>query len=106
MIPSFATERLAAAVRYMACSNETLQKRLEGAYAEFHPLIPADFSEEMGAKYLAVVSQLTMKGSVSATAASMTDREALEIAASILDLFFALVGAKEARPVFNTASFL
>jgi hypothetical protein len=106
MIPGYASEKLASAVGYMACSNETLQKRLEVAYSEFHSLIPADFSEELGEKYLDIVSQLTKKGSMPATAATMTDHEAFGIAAAIVNLFFAVVGVKEASPVFNTASFL
>lgn len=106
MIPAYASEQLASAVGYMACSNETLQKRLEVAYTEFHSLIPADLSEELREKYLDIVSQLTKKGSMPATAAAMTDHEAFGIAESIVDLFFAVVGVKKAGPVFNTASFL
>lgn len=100
MIPSFASERLASAVRCMACGNEPLQKRLEGAYAEFHPLIPADFPKGLDKKYLDILSRLTREGSVRDTTSAMSDEEAVEIAASIVDLFFAVVGVKQAYPVF------
>lgn len=105
MIPSFASERLASAVRCMACGNEPLQQRLEGAYAEFHPLIPADFPEGLDKKYLDIFSRLTRNGSVRDTTSAMSDQEASGIAASIVDLFFAVVGLKQAYPVF-TKTFL
>ena len=106
MIPGYASAKLASAVGYMACSSETLQKGLEVAYTEFHPLIPAEFSGELREKYVDIVSQLTKKGSVPTTVAAMTNHEAFGIAESIVDLFFAVVGVKKAGPVFSTTFLL
>ncbi len=100
MIPSFASERLASAVRCMACGREPIQQRLEEAYAELHPLIPADFPEGLRQKYVDIISRLTGKGSVRDTISTMPDQEAAGIAASIVDLFFAEAGVKRMYPAF------
>ena len=87
----YASEKLSNAIRYMACSNATLQKRLEGAHEEFCTLEPADFPEDMSKRHAEILSRLTKEqGSVPSTTVVMSDDEAYEVATLILDLFFAV----------------
>ncbi len=100
MIPNYASDRLAAAVRHMACSSDPLQKRVEAAYLEFHPLIAADFPEELRRKYLDIVSQLTPNKGVRDIKIAMSELEASGIAASIVDLFFEVAAVRKTSPEF------
>jgi hypothetical protein len=103
MIPKYALQQLRAAVFLLERGGDPLKRRLEAAYRELEPLIASDFPDRLGQDFAEVVSQLTRLGSVAATTHSMTDREASQIAASIVKLHSATEAAELGQPSHASA---
>ena len=104
MIPAYALQQLRAAIKVLASGTDCLQKRLEAAYQELEPLIAADFPPGLGKSYQDIVAHFSRRASVAETISTMSDGEASQLAALMVDLHFATEAAEAATTSSNESS--
>ena len=104
MIPGYALQQLRAVIKLLASGTDCLQKRLEAAYQELEPLIAADFPPGLGKSYQEIVAHFSRRGSVAETILAMSDGEASQLAALIVELHFATEAAEAETTASNESS--